>query len=152
MENFFNWLSKPIPKDEIITWFNIHNMYYEKIELYGDVFKSLNQVIVDTYLGSNINETKIILSEEDNMSHFNWCWKKTIEGFRKENILINECGEHKEYFESFFLDSFYNQQDFNIKESISLFLEQIFRIDNTFSKSDLDLMTELYKLMEKNIE
>jgi hypothetical protein len=152
MENFFNWLSKPIPKDEIITWFNIHNMYYEKIELYGDVFKSLNQVIVDTYLGSNINETKIILSEEDNMSHFNWCWKKTIEGFRKENILINESGEHKEYFESFFLDSFYNQQDFNIKESISLFLEQIFRIDNTFSKSDLDLMTELYKLMEKNIE
>jgi len=152
MENFFNWLSKPIPKDEIITWFNIHNMYYEKIELYGDVFKSLNQVIVDTYLGSNINETKIILSEEDNMSHFNWCWKKTIEGFRKENILINESGKHKEYFESFFLDSFYNQQDFNIKESISLFLEQIFRIDNTFSKSDLDLMTELYKLMEKNIE
>ena len=152
METFFNWLSKPIPKDEIITWFNIHNMYYEKIELYGDVFKSLNQVIVDTYLGSNINETKIILSEEDNMSHFNWCWKKTIEGFRKENILINESGEHKEYFESFFLDSFYNQQDFNIKESISLFLEQIFRIDNTFSKSDLDLMTELYKLMEKNIE
>ena len=55
MENFFNWLSKPIPKDEIITWLNVHNMYYERIELYGDIFKSLNQIIIDTYLGSDVN-------------------------------------------------------------------------------------------------
>ena len=82
MENFFNWLSKPIPKDEIVTWFNVHNMYYEKIELYGDIFKSLNQIIVDTYLGSDVNETKIVLSEEDNISHFDWCWKKTVENFQ----------------------------------------------------------------------
>ena len=78
--------------------------------------------------------------------------EKTIESFRKENIIIKENGEHKEYFELFFLDSFYNQKDFSIKESISLFLVQIFKIDNAFSKSDLDLMTELYKLLEKNIE
>ena len=152
MENFFNWLSKPIPKDEITTWFNVHNMYYERIELYGDIFKSLNQIIVDTYLGSDVNETKIVLSEEDNVSHFDWCWIKTIDSFRKENIIIKENGEHREYFELFFLDSFYNQKDFSIKESISLFLVQIFKIDNAFSKSDLDLMTELYKLLEKNIE
>jgi hypothetical protein len=40
MENFFNWMSKVIPNDEVIIWFNIHNMHYEKIELYGDIFKS----------------------------------------------------------------------------------------------------------------
>ena len=91
MENFFNWLSKPIPKDEITTWFNVHNMYYERIELYGDIFKSLNQIIIDTYLGSDVNETKIVLSEEDNVSHFDWCWKKTIESFRKDIKPIRAC-------------------------------------------------------------
>ena len=39
MENFFNWMSKPIPREDIIIWFNVHNMSYEKIELFGDIFK-----------------------------------------------------------------------------------------------------------------
>jgi hypothetical protein len=96
-------MAKPLPKDEIIIWFNIHNMTYEKIELYGDVFKSLNQIILDTYLGDDISVTKIILSDDDKLSHFEWCWKKMISDFRKENILIKYDGEHKEYFKSFYI-------------------------------------------------
>ena len=54
MENFFNWMAKPLPKDEIIIWFNIHNMTYEKIELYGDIFKSLNQIKSELSILKNI--------------------------------------------------------------------------------------------------
>ena len=104
MENFFNWMTKPIPKDEVIVWFNVHNMNYEKIELFGDIFKSLNHIIVDTYLGNEDSETKIIISDEDKLSHFNWCWKKLIDDFKKENIEILDEGKHKEYFESFFIE------------------------------------------------
>ena len=35
---------------------------------------------------------------------------------------------------------------------IDKFLIEIFDTEVTFSKSDLDLLTELYKLMEKNME
>ena len=69
MENFFNWISKPVPSDEVTIWFNVHNMIYERIELYGDIFKSLDYTIRDTYMGDNIDdvkETKIIVSQEDN--------------------------------------------------------------------------------------
>ena len=152
MENFFNWMTKPLPKDEIIIWFNMHNMTYEKIELYGDVFKSLNQIITDTYLGDSISETKILLSDEDNKSHFDWCWKKMVDNFKKENILIKYVGEHKDYFESFYMDTFYNQSEDKIKNSIPKFLREIFDADMIYSKSDLDLLTELYKLIEKNSE
>jgi len=145
-------MTKPIPKDEVIIWFNIHNMNYEKIELYGDISKSLTTIIMDTYLGENSSETKISLSEEDNKSHFNWCWNKMIEDFRKENIIIKSNGDHKEYFESFFMDTFYNQSRESIKHSINKFLNEIFDTEMTYSKSDLDLLTELYKLMEKNME
>ena len=152
MENFFNWMTKPLPKDEIIIWFNIHNMTYEKIELYGDFFKSLNHVIMDTYLGDNTSETKIFLSNEDNLSHFEWCWNKIIENFKRENIIIKSDGDHKEYFQSFFVDTFYNQTENNLKKSIPKFLNEIFEVGMTYSKSDLDLLTELYKLIEKNSE
>ena len=146
MENFFNWMTKPLPKEELIIWFNIHNMTYEKIELYGDVFKSLNQIILDTYLGDTIFVTKIILTDEDNLSHFEWCWKKTIDNFKKEDIHINYDGEHKDYFKSFYMDTFYNQNEERIKDSIPKFLIDIFDVGISYSKSDLDLLTELYKL------
>ena len=152
MENFFYWMTKPLPKDEIIIWFNVHNMTYEKIELYGDFFKSLNQIIMDTYLGDSTSETKISLSSKDNLSHFEWCWNKTIGNFKKENIKIKTDGEHKDYFQSFFMDTFYNQNESNLKKSIPRFLNEIFEIGMTYSKSDLDLLTELYKLIEKNSE
>ena len=152
MENFFNWMAKPLPKDEIIIWLNIHNMTYEKIELYGDVFKSLNQIILDTYLGDTIFVTKIILTDEDNLSHFEWCWKKTIDNFKKEDIHIKYEGEHKDYFKSFYMDTFYNQNEERIKDSIPKFLIDIFDVGISYSKSDLDLLTELYKLIEKNTE
>ena len=100
----------------------MHNMNYEKIELYGDISKSLTTIIMDTYLGDNSSETKIMLSDEDNRSHFDWCWKKMIEDFRKENIIIKSKGDHKEYFESFFMDTFYNQSRESIKHSINKFL------------------------------
>ena len=152
MENFFNWMTKPLPKEELIIWFNIHNMTYEKIELYGDVFKSLNQIILDTYLGDTIFVTKIILTDEDNLSHFEWCWKKTIDNFKKEDIHIKYEGEHKDYFKSFYMDTFYNQNEERIKDSIPKFLMDIFDVGISYSKSDLDLLTELYKLIEKNTE
>jgi len=145
-------MTKPLPKDEIIIWFNIHNMTYEKIELYGDFFKSLNHIIMDTYLGDNTSETKISLSNEDNVSHFEWCWNKVIENFKRENIIIKSYGEHKDYFQSFFMDTFYAQTENNLKKSIPKFLDEIFEVGMTYSKSDLDLLTELYKLIEKNSE
>jgi len=152
MENFFNWMSKPIPKEEVVIWFNVHNMNYEKIELYGDIFKSLNQVVHDTYMGDDITETKISLSQEDKELHFEWCWKKTIEEFMKENIEILPDGEHKNYFRGFYLDTFYNPTEKNIKGAIPNFVYDVFDVDKDFTKSDLDILTELYKLLEKNIE
>jgi hypothetical protein len=152
MENFFNWMTKPVSKEEVIIWFNVHNMNYEKIELYGDIFMSLYKTAEDTYLGNDDTETKIFLSDEDKKLHFEWCWDKLIENFNRENILIRNKGDHRDYFESFFLDTFYNHKDNNLKVAIPDFLNDVFNLEKDFTKSDLEILTELYKLFEKNID
>lgn len=152
MENFFEWMVKVVPKDEVNIWFNIHNMHYEKIELYGDILKSLHHIILDTYLGEDMPETKILLTSEDNDRHFEWCWKTLLSNFREENIKIKTDGEHKDYLKSFFLETFYNPYDVSVKETIPKFLTNVFEIDKEFSKSDLDILTEIYKLLDKNIQ
>ena len=152
MENFFNWVSKPVPKEEVVVWFNINNMNYEKVELYGDFFKSLNFKIIATYFEEDHRETKINLTEENKKEHFDWCWTKTVEDFQKEKIIINNSGDHRDYIEKFFFDTFYNQNQKNIKEAIPSFLSEVFDLNKPFSKSDLEIMTEIYKLMDKNLK
>jgi len=151
MENFYNWMMVPVPKDEVEIWFSVHNMIPEKIELYGDIFQSLTTLVLETYLGEETNETKIRMSDEDVTNHFDWCWKITIESFEKENILIDSEGEHKDYVKSFFLESFYYQKDSEIRSAVTVFVDDLFNIDKVFVKSDLDIITEIYKVFNRTV-
>ena len=77
--------------DDVDIWFRVNNIIPEKMDLYYDFSFSLYYLILDTYLGDDKNsETKIVLSDEDNLKHFEWCWNKTIENFQKEEITFNK--------------------------------------------------------------
>jgi hypothetical protein len=153
MENFFNWISKPMDSEDVEIWFNMNNMIPEKGELFFDFCVSLFTLMKETYLGDeSFNyETKVTLSEEDKKKHFEWCWNKTIENFKKENVRFNTKGDHFEYFNSFFMEVYYTQKNNNVRDSIDSFLKDLFNRKIPFTKSDLELYTELYKLLDKNI-
>lgn len=154
MENFFNYISKPLDNEEVDIWFRTNNIIIEKMELYYDIIFTLFKNISDTYLGDDETtrqETKINMSDEDKTNHFNWCWKKLIEEFKKEGLTINENGEHRDYLNEFFLDIFYNQKDSKIRGSIDIFFTDIFDMKKPFTKSDLDMVFTIYKSLDKNI-
>lgn len=151
MENFFNWMSKPVPNHEVEVWFQVHNIIPEKVDLFGDIFLYLSKVILDTYLGDQTSETKIILTVEDISNHFDWCWKKMLKDFELENLKIKRQGEHKDYLKKFFDDSFYHQEKTEMGEAIPKFIADLFDMDKPFAKSDLDILTEIYKLLDKHV-
>ena len=90
MDNFYAWVMKPLPKDEVEIWFQVNNIILEKKELFSDFVHSLIDLIQSTYLGSDKNsqktETTIDLEQNDKQKHFDWCWYKTLDSFSKENI------------------------------------------------------------------
>jgi hypothetical protein len=152
MENFFNYIAKPMDPDDVDIWFRVNNIIPEKMDLYYDFSFSLYYLILDTYLGDDKNsETKIVLSDEDNLKHFEWCWNKTIENFQKEEITFNKKGDHYDYFLSFFTDIFYNQKENKIKSSIGTFFNDLFDRKKPFTKSDLDMISSIYKSLDKNM-
>lgn len=151
MENFFSWMTKLVPKEEVVIWFNIHNIHFERVELISDIFLSLFHIINHTYLGEDTGETKIMMNEDDVNSHFDWAWKKLVENFNKENIIINIEGDHKDYVKEFFWNTFYFPPKKKIKETLNDFLEQTFNYNKEFTKSDLDILTEVYHLFNKNM-
>lgn len=154
MENFFNYITKPMKPDDVDVWFKVNNIYIEKLNLFSDFIHSLNYLIIETYLGEDeevSKETKISLTEEDNKKHFKWCWNKTIDNFQKENIIFDKEGEHFDYFESFFMEIFYEQKDKKIRESIEKFFYELFDTKKSYTKSDLDMIYTIYKNLDKTL-
>lgn len=154
MENFFNYITKPLNPEDVDLWFRINNIIPEKLELFSDFSQSLNLIICETYLGEDLtsNETKITLTDEDKEKHFRWCWHKTLYNFKKENLLFENDGEHYEYFKSFFEEIFYNQKEKVVRDSINNFFSDLFDLNKPFTKSDLDMISAIYKLLDKNLK
>ena len=154
MENFISRAMRPVNHEDVETWFNINNMIFEKRQLFSDFTFCLFDLISETYLGDDDDspsETRLIMNQDDKLSHFDWCWKKTIENFGKENVRFHIEGEHKDYYQTFFMDLFYNADDKVISNNIINFIKVLFDENKIFTKSDLDMMTDIYKLLNKNL-
>jgi len=68
-----------------------------------------------------------------------------------EGINFKKKGEHFDYFKNFFMDVYYNQSQENVKNNVKLFLTQLFNPKTPFSKSDLDMISVIYKNLDKNM-
>lgn len=154
MDLLFNWISKPMNPDDVDAWFRANNIVPEYSELFRDFSLSLFYLIRETYLGDShgeYNDTKIGMTEEDKRSHFNWCWNTTLNNFEKENILFEFSQNDYDYFESFFFEVFYEQNDIKVKIAIEDFFKELFKKNRAFSKSDLEMFTDVYKVLERSL-
>lgn len=153
MDNFLNYITKNLDPEEVDIWFKVNNIIPEKMELYYDLSHSLYLLIKSTYLGNSESnsETKVVMTQEDNLKHFEWCWNKTIENFAKENIFFENNGDHKEYFFSLFNEIYYSQSKEILRESIDVFFNDLFNREKPFTQVDLDLIYNIYKTLDKNL-
>lgn len=153
MDNFFNYVTKQVKPEEVDLWFKSNNIIPEKLELFSDFCQSLNQLIIETYLGESDspNETKVNMSQEDKINHFIWCWNKVVDNFSKEKIKFNKKGEHFDYFVSFFEEIFYKQENKKVRDSVTEFFDELFDQKKPFTKSDLDMISSVYKNLDKNM-
>ena len=91
------------------------------------------------------------MSEEDNKKHFDWCWNKTLDNFKKESIIFETKGEHYDYFLSLFSELYYKQNKEVIRNSIDVFFNDLFNREKPFTQVDLDLIYNIYKTLDKNL-
>lgn len=150
--NFFNYITQQVQREDVDIWLRTNNIVLEKMELYYDFCNSLYLKISDTYLGDTIqDETKITMSNDDKQNHFDWCWSKVLEDFKKEEIVFENRGDHYNYFKVFFDEIFYKQSDNKIRNSIDVFFNDVFNFEKSFTRSDLDLILEIYRNLDKNL-
>jgi hypothetical protein len=146
-ESYLEFVSSESYKHQIDIWYRAYNISREKIELFHDFLISLYDLLSETYLGNDVIET-----EEDQKNHFIWCWDKTIESFNKEKIYFKERGNFFEYFWNFFLEAYYYQQIDNKPVRITEYFDKLFKFKYRKTRSELDMLTEIYKLFDQNLK
>ena len=152
---FFDWLAKPMDKEDINAWYLANNITPELTELFRDFCFSFLNLLKDTYLGDDFNdnkETKVGMTTNQKKEHFKWCWDKTIKNFNKESIDFKFNNDDSEFFESFFFEVFYNQPDQKVKDQINNFFKQIFDRGFNKTKSDIEMFTDIYKVLERSLK
>lgn len=144
--DFIEYISRPMEKDDILLMYRINNIIPERSNLYLDFTHSLFDLVTTTYLGDEI------MSDSSIKEHFEWCWKKTVDSFKKEKITINSDSLHS-YFSILFLESFYNEIDKSEKNVNKLleFWKDIFTYSTTKTRSELEAFIDLYKIFDKSL-
>jgi hypothetical protein len=144
--DFIDYISKVMDREDVILIYKINNITPERSSLYLDFSHSLFDLVTSTYLGDEVMVGKAI------GEHFNWCWKNTINSFKKENINFDNISLYT-YFLTLFLESFYSEQDKsenNINKLLD-FWKDIFVYSINKTKSELDIFIDLYKIFDKSL-
>ena len=155
MGRFFDWLAKPMNQEDITAWYLANNITPELTELFRDFCFSFLILLKETYLGDDFldnKETKVGMTDQQKKEHFKWCWNKTIENFNKESIDFKFNESDSEFFESFFFEVFYNQPDQKVKDTINEFFTQLFDNVGKKTKSDIEIFTDIYKVLERSLK
>ena len=90
-------------------------------------------------------------NEEDKQKHFNWCWNKTIDNFKEENIIFNSEGDHHNYFWNFFNENYYTDRDNRDVDNINNYFLILTKLHILKTKSELDMLSDIYILLDSNL-
>ena len=146
-ESYLDFVSSENYKQQIDVWYRAYNISREKTELFYDFLISLHDLIDETYLGADV-----IMTTEDQINHFTWCWDKTIESFNKEKISFKERGNAYKYLWNFYSEAYYYTKNSESIIRIPEYFYILFDFVHKKTRSELDMLTELYKLLEQNLK
>jgi hypothetical protein len=146
-ESYLDFVSSENYKQQIDVWYRAYNISREKTELFYDFLISLHNLIDETYLGADV-----VMTTEDQINHFTWCWDKTIESFNKEKISFKERGNAYKYLWNFYSEAYYYTKNSETIIRIPEYFYILFDFVHKKTRSELDMLTELYKLLEQNLK
>jgi len=147
MENseFMNYIANPLTPEQMNLLYKANDIKFDRCNLYFDFIKSLNKIIFDTYLG-----VEYISTDREIKEHYLWCFNDVVKKFKEEYIVFDDVDKLKEYFFYFYDELFYKDKEKSLSKIDNL-PEFSFDYHRIKSRSDMDILIELYKLFEKSL-
>ena len=143
-----DYINTPLTRESIKLIYDSNNIIYERVELYSDFIQSLMGLMFTTYLGDDRTD------ETQQLNHFEWCWNKTIDNFKKEGIDFKGNVLGKNYFSNFMIDEYYQVSEKNPQLNGKLTKLWLYIFDYRIIKVRLDIDTfiSLYRMFDKSLK
>ena len=134
-------------KEAVGIIYSANNIKYQNCELYREYIISLLYLILQTYMGDDIT------NNEQKKEHFNWCWNKNVDNFKKEGINI-DSPELYQYVLDFISDAYYSSKtktNVDVKDTTIVKIWS-FMLDYGSNKveADVNSLVKLYTIFEKS--
>ena len=143
--DFMNYMIQPLSYEQMNLLYKANDIKFDKCSLYYDFIKSLNKILLTTFLGEDF-----INSEKEKREHYLWCFNKVIGDFKKESITFDETEKLRDYFFFFYEELFYKDKNKSL-EKLDKLAELSFNFNRLKSRSDMDILIELYKMFDKSL-
>ena len=123
----------------------------DRVEIYKDFTLNLLFNILKYYIDrESLNE------DEDIRNHFVWCYNKTCDDFKKEEIDFSENSDLLEYFYTFYYNQFYKYDEdvagYDLSEKYFIdFWKSIFEFSDPSNRTLLSVLIEMYMIFDKSI-
>lgn len=124
-----------------------YDMTQEKMDLYKDFACDLVNEVHKTFLGSDV------MGDKECKEHFEWCWNKKIEEFKKEGIYFDHDCNLKQFMWESFNDLYYSYSDdvenYKVRDNMMIMWNFIFdhsKMDK--SKGELENTVSVYNKFE----
>lgn len=147
---FMKYISTPLTDDSITILYTANNIKFDRVTLYLDFILSFLHISFDTYLGDDI------MTQEDQINHFNWCWDKNLKNFKIENIHFKDNLELRNYFKEFMVEIYYNLDgkdgNNNVNDNIISLWKHIFNYKGVKSRADVDSFIDIYNIFDKSLK
>jgi hypothetical protein len=134
-------------KEQIDIWYRAHNIIREKSELYYDFLSSLLDLIDETYLGSDV-----LISDDDIINHFNWCFAKIKNNFEQERIHFIVRGSYYEYLWALLYAGYYKSNNEQKYKILSEYFKELFIFNKVKNPIELESFIEIYKIFDQNLK
>ncbi|HPC09501.1 MAG TPA: hypothetical protein PLN85_00305 [archaeon] len=119
------------------------NIIRQRNELYRDFSINLLSHIIYYYLDKDT-----LSNDNDIKNHYNWCFNKTCENFKKEEIDFTKNNKLKEYFYKYYYHRYYKNNEIENNEHF-LFWKNVFNLDNQNDKNSMKLLMEIYSIFDE---
>jgi hypothetical protein len=142
------YINKPLSIESIELLYKANNVRYENAVVYSDFSLSLMKLVLDTYLGDDLT------NDDDKKKHFNWCWDKINENFKKEKIDLKTTDKLREYYYEFLDSAFYQnpeKEEEKLGVSIIKYWTDIFNLQSIKTRAEVDVFLEAYNHFNSQI-
>jgi hypothetical protein len=144
------YIKQPLSEHGISMIYMANNIKYDRSMLYSDFVLSLLGLVFETYMGDEITNSS------ERIKHFNWCWDKNLDNFKKEGVIFTDVQNLNSYFLEFTFEVFYSLEDKEnnkqVTSNIISLWKFMFQQDGKKSQSDVDSFIEIYNLFEKSLK